>query len=106
MSHTPGPWHRHTAFPDRIIVNGSCVYQVRDMTTDEGFAGNGYGQPNPADTLLMAAAPKLLAALKMLLSDIEWAMAHKPKAMGRNYSGVNLDIARDVIATAEGKESE
>ena len=63
MSHTPGPWHRHTAFPDRIIVNGSCVYQVRDMTTKE-VAGDEYGQPNPADTLLIAAAPELLAALK------------------------------------------
>jgi hypothetical protein len=32
------------------------------MTTDDGFAGNGFGQPNPKDVRVMAASPELLAA--------------------------------------------
>jgi len=63
-NHTPGPWHQHSARPERIIVNGSCVYEVRDTTTDGGFAGNGEGMPNPQDVRLMATAPELLVALE------------------------------------------
>ena len=66
-NHTPGPWFQHTARTERIIVNGSCVYEVRDTTTEGGFAGNGEGQPNPNDVRLMAAAPEMLAALKDLM---------------------------------------
>lgn len=74
-SHTPGPWRQHPEHPDRIIVNGSCVYQVRDMTTDDGFAGNGFGQPNPKDVRVMAAAPELLAVCQRLL---EWQSEDDP----------------------------
>lgn len=69
-SHTPGPWRQHPQHPDRIIVNGSCVYQVRDMTTEDGFAGNGFGQPNPSDVALMAAAPELLEIMQTLRGDL------------------------------------
>lgn len=50
---------------------------------------------------LFAAAPKLLDALKMLLADMEWVCRERPKWMATHYSGVSLDIARDIIAMAE-----
>jgi hypothetical protein len=59
MAHTPGPW---TAKPEvgRIILNGSSIYGVADITGE--FAGW-----NPDDLLLMAAAPELLQALKTVM---------------------------------------
>lgn len=95
-SHTPGPWYQHSARIERIIVNGSCVYEVRDTTTDGGFAGNGDGLPNPKDVRLMAAAPELLAALKKAVqvmqdNDIDESMAGE------------FEIFTDVIAKAEGR---
>lgn len=100
MAHTPGPWRVHSEHADRIIVNGCCVYQVRDMTTEDGFAGNGYGQPNPIDVRLMAAAPDLLAALKDCR---DWLVAicdsNKLEPTERGY----LDAATLAIARAEGR---
>ena len=93
MTHTPGPWRVHSEHADRIIVNGCCVYQVRDMTTEDGYAGNGYGQPSPVDVQLMAAAPDLLAALK----------AHLPWR-GEPVQGWGMWAdAVDAIAKAEGR---
>lgn len=60
MAHTPGPWEQHSEYPDRIVVNGSCVYEVRDMTTEGG-------PPCVMDVALMAAAPEMLAALAALV---------------------------------------
>ncbi len=94
MAHTPGPWRRHTAYPDRIIVNGSCVYQVHDITTPDGFAANGYGQPNPDDTQLMAAAPELLAACKELFMQM--------RREGCGHQQI-LERALAAIAKAEGR---
>jgi hypothetical protein len=56
MAHTPGPWTAKSEV-GRIILNGSSIYGVADITGE--FAGW-----NPDDLLLMAAAPELLAALK------------------------------------------
>lgn len=93
MTHTPGPWRVHSEHADRIIVNGCCVYQVRDMTTEDGFAGNGYGKPNPVDVQLMAAAPDLLAALK----------AHLPWREEPVQGWGMWADAVDAIAKAEGR---
>lgn len=93
MAHTPGPWRVHSEHADRIIVNGCCVYQVRDMTTEDGYAGNGYGQPSPVDVRLMAAAPDLLAECKYLLENAE----------SEGWSDFMLSDARKAIAKAEGR---
>jgi hypothetical protein len=57
MPHTPGPWE---ARPNdgQIILNGSNCYDIQEIFNDAG----GF---NPADIRLMAAAPDMLAALKM-----------------------------------------
>ena len=71
-NHTPGPWRQHSEHPDRIIVNGSCVYQVRDMTTN---TLSGFGPPNSGDVALMAAAPELYWAARCALADLEGFVA-------------------------------
>lgn len=90
-SHTPGPWRIHATAPDRIVVNGSCVYRVRDMTTNEDGQ---YGRPNPDDMRLMAAAPELLAALYWV---DDWLFANTPA-----NDEVHTVVAK-AIAKAEGR---
>lgn len=99
MTHTPGPWRVHSEHADRIIVNGCCVYQVRDMTTEDGYAGNGYGQPSPADVRLMAAAPELLARLHAMVSGME---CECDKA-DPEHPLCDVCWSRLVIAKAEGR---
>jgi hypothetical protein len=64
MAHTPGPWgivfHGDV---ERIRLNGSTVYQVSDVTDPEFPSGT--PRYNLDDLRLMAAAPELLAALKL-----------------------------------------
>lgn len=96
--HTPGPWYQHSARIERIIVNGSCVYEVRDTTTDGGFAGNGDGLPNPQDVRLMAAAPELLAALKAVCE--AWDSREDDYFPGMTHA---QDLAETAIAKAEGR---
>jgi hypothetical protein len=62
MAHTPGPWEAKPTY-GRIVLNGSSIYGVADITGE--FAGW-----NPDDLLLMAAAPELLAALRL---GMEWS---------------------------------
>ena len=103
MTHTPGPWRVHSEHADRIIVNGCCVYQVRDMTTEEGFAGNGYGQPNPNDVRLMAAAPDLLAALRAAHDALDYAQAQVDSENdAHRLRQWRAQIGR-VLAKAEGR---
>lgn len=97
MSHTPGPWRQHSTAPDRIIVNGSCVYRVRDMTTNEDGQ---YGRPNLGDVQLMAAAPDLLAALKTCRARLaEWVDSGSSDIA--DYEAVR--VAGEAIAKAEGR---
>lgn len=100
-NHTPGPWRQHSQAPDRIIVNGSCVYRVRDMTVNEDGQ---YGRPNPADVALMAAAPELLAALRAardeLISLYEQLF---PDDESDNETTAAIDAALAAIAKAEGR---
>lgn len=61
--HTPGPWQLDDA-------RSSLVYLVNDQ------AGRAVGEVvfadfrRPADALLVAAAPQLLAALELILADL------------------------------------
>lgn len=88
MAHTPGPWEQHSEYPDRIVVNGSCVYEVRDMTTEGG-------PPCVMDVALMAAAPELLSALK---AHLPWDEDYGPV----QGWGIWKD-AVDAINKAEGR---
>lgn len=57
MRHSPGPW---TFFPPCTVKSDSDVYIVLDGPNDEEAEANG---------LLVAAAPDLLVALKVVVRD-------------------------------------
>lgn len=89
--HTPGPWRLHEQATDRIIVNGSCVYRVRDMTVNEDGQ---YGKPHAADMALIAAAPELLEVCKELFMQM--------RREGGGYQQM-LERTLAAIAKAEGR---
>lgn len=97
-AHTPGPWRVHTAAPDRIIVNGSCVYRVRDMTTNEDGQ---YGRPNPDDVRLMAAAPELLECCQRLLEIVEAEYEEDEHQEDLDTWRAAIQLANDAIAKAQ-----
>jgi hypothetical protein len=100
MAHTPGPWD--IMFNDdveRIRLNGSSLYQVADVT-DPDFP-TGKPRYNLADLRLMAAAPELLAACKLLLD-------YGPNGLfvcwcGELGAQCDNCIVADAIAKAEGR---
>jgi len=92
MAHTPGPWEQHSEYPDRIVVNGSCVYEVKDMTTEDGT-------PCVLDVALMAAAPEMLAACHKLV-DSDLAVEEDERKHQLKLARL---LAADAIAKAEGR---
>jgi len=99
MAHTPGPWE---ARPNdgQIILNGSNCYNIQEIFNDVG----GF---NPDDIRLMAAAPGLLAALKLCV-ELETncdgrviCFCDDPEIAkhGKCY----MCVACDAIAKAEGR---
>jgi hypothetical protein len=92
MTHTPGPW-RADLEAGAIVLNGSAIYTVRDICSDDrGF--------NPADVQLMATAPALLERLKAMVGGAECECDKS------DYQHPLCDIcwSRRVIAQAEGRE--
>lgn len=62
MAHTPGPWEAKPTV-GRIVLNGSSIYGVADITGE-------FARWNPDDLVLMAAAPDLLHALRLIAEDL------------------------------------
>ena len=95
MAHTPGPWR---ALPEhgRIVLNGSAIYGVADITGD-------YANWNPDDLRLMAAAPEMLDALKVAADAIDYAQAQVDSENDRHNLLVRLGQVQRVIAKAEGQ---
>ncbi len=101
MAHTPGPWRLHP-HSGTIIVNGSTVYSVKDLTTENeaGLAGD----VSMDDKRLMAAAPELLGVCQSIAGDLEALLG------GDDFSGMSdaelfgvmLRSLRATIAKAEG----
>jgi hypothetical protein len=100
--HTPGPWEviRHNDDTAEIVSYAEEGFATVLLARDPDFP------LRPADAALMAAAPKLLAALRDLLSAVRIVSTRK----GRLYSGDVLaveqwavDAARAAIAEAEGR---
>jgi hypothetical protein len=95
MAHTPGPWEQHSEYPDRIVVNGSCVYEVRDMTTEDGT-------PCVFDVALMAAAPEMLSVLRTALNELVCLYEEVySDDESDNDTTAAIDAILDVIAKAE-----
>lgn len=109
MSHTPGPWRMHNE-SGVIIVNGSTVYGVKDLTTENeaGLAGDA----SLDDKRLMAAAPELLAQLKMAADFISGhnECLSVPSGSGdrqwNDYCIGLLEVCKAAIAKAEGRTHE
>ncbi len=81
MSHTPGPWKFHG--DDLQIESGTRnVCKINEYIPECG-----------ANARLIAAAPEMLDILKRIVSDND----------GPGEFGWALDMARTVIAKAEGK---
>jgi hypothetical protein len=71
-AHTPGPWKAH--FEEAYFVTGPDLGRVAMMMNLKGAHGLGgrrSGHESAANTRLIAAAPDLLAALRVLLRDVE-----------------------------------
>ena len=101
MAHTPGPWEvawvrgTRKGSVARIMLNGSTVYQVSDVTDPEFPSGK--ARYNLTDLHLMAAAPTLLDELKHMVSIWEDAIGYESAYMPM------ADAARSAIAKAEGR---
>ena len=91
QKHTPGPWHvertgRHDS-AGRMVVSGNfCLSSVSNL----------HGNAD-ANARLIASAPELLEACKMMLEDL--AEYESPK---KGYFK-SAEAARAVIAKAEGR---
>lgn len=98
MAHTPGPWQ---AMPEhgRIVLNGSAIYGVADITGD-------YANWNSDDLRLMAAAPEMLAVLRTALNELVYLYEEVyPGDESDNDTTAAIDAITDVIAKAEGQGS-
>lgn len=104
VPHTPGPWAVETCLDNRGARNGLYLIQTAN-THQRGrtlahihrhFAGT-YGETE-ANARLMAAAPKLLAALRVLLGTSECTCIAAACAEDCTHA-----IARRAIAEAEGQ---
>ena len=102
MAHTPGPWD--IMFNDdveRIRLNGSSLYQVADVT-DPDFP-TGKPRYNLADLRLMAAAPEMLATLRIAADALDYAQAQVDSENDAHNLRVRLVQVKRVIAKAEGR---
>jgi hypothetical protein len=101
VKHTPGPWAiRPNAFDDWGVVraaNGNLVAVARageHLTEDQYAEHRRVGtDPYGHNARLIAAAPDMLAALKMLATDNEDAMKFSDR----------MNMAAAAIAKAEGR---
>lgn len=97
MAHTPGPW-RTLPEHGRIVLNGSAIYGVADITGD-------YANWNPDDLRLMAAAPDMLDALHASLDSLRWLTewrTHDATACDQEIEHEIVRISK-AIAKAEGR---
>jgi hypothetical protein len=87
LTHTPGPWDWATLGNDiGIMATGDepfCRLRTREETYDQALA----------DAKLIAAAPELLAALKVVAGSENW----------RCSADEEWDIVNAAIAKAEGR---
>lgn len=97
--HTPGPWAvkkvGERAFYVRMFIGSAHLPSSATGFAD--FAVQPYQFPDKAEAnaRLIAAAPEMLAALKLALDDF-----------GADYIGDTIDAMRDAIAKAEGTAQE
>lgn len=91
--HTPGPWAVEKRYGDVVDVNGRtlCVHGMALTSTEEA----------KANSLLMAAAPELLATLQELVADIADRFDMDSPSTNPGIKSAIAE-ARAAIAKAEG----
>jgi len=110
MSHTPGPWHTDKEYP--IYIWGPNKEMVADLPDAgeesylarmRGVVGGATEQEQEDNACLMAAAPDLLEALKILYE--ETADYIRINNLGDVHHNCSMQMARAAIAKAEGRSS-
>lgn len=86
--HTPGPW--------KISRKGRIIYNIGPCTCDD-YAGESWLVVPEADANLISAAPELLEALELAVSEYE----KLPHSLG--YDFTHLPAMRAAIAKAKGE---
>lgn len=95
MNHTPGPWEWAEANMDAAKrINGPSGIEVMHVV----FTGNADMKISDADAALIAAAPDLLEALKLLLSQADTSDPYEHVTVGKH-----ITRAERAIAKAEGR---
>ena len=90
-THSPGPW--------RFDEKECDIYRESDSTTIAVFSAEALPYlPRAADARLMAAAPELLEALELMLSQYGCSCG----TSGCNKC-TDIDIAREAIRKARGE---
>ncbi len=100
VKHTPGPWLIHSG-----CIDAACQMNERGTTHQSPLAQVTSDQDHDdyyeANCRLIAAAPDLLAALKMAVSALE-----RSDYIQMDGDSVDvIDVSRDAIAKAIGEES-
>lgn len=95
--HTPGPWKAYG-----FMITGGDFRQVADCNMPVGTPGreeDATVDEDQANARLIAAAPDLLAACEMLISDPseEWSQTEFDRRIG-----AARDLARAAVAKAKG----
>ena len=111
MSHTPAPWFVSREGRSRILVkegSGTLILRSGEPATVCQVMAGAVGDKQAAENArLIAAAPDLLAALKLLLSRVDHGTYPRncdPASMvGSVLSGADLVQARAAIARALGE---
>lgn len=96
IRHTPGPWIHNPNVPGSITLPNRA--DCPPVAWVGGFQGGNGPDWAKANAVLIAAAPKLLAALRELV-EIEWAQ--DPES--RNVHDETLEAYDAIIREAEGR---
>lgn len=106
-THTPGPFR--TEVPPSSSGFGRAIYAIREDSEDVfvAYVGNWKQPPavENADAALFAAAPDMLAALKVMVEQMESTGAWEDALNGQDEYLTNaVKSAHGAIARAEGRE--
>jgi hypothetical protein len=101
VAHTPGPW-RYVPFGSRGKHYDIYGPRTEDLASVNGNDGGDEPEfyPSEANARLIAAAPDLLAALKLAEPIVALAYGRNPQYVSNSHALIGV---RDAIAKAEGK---
>jgi len=103
MKHTTNPW-QFTA--NMYGINNMQVFGVEEINdgSTQSVANCGYGKGSEANARLIAAAPELLEALKLLAEEVDDLSANNLDAHNWTHHQNLLTLANTAIAKATGEQ--